>query len=189
MSFPFLSFRPDGIISHLSAGIQIRGAVYSSRPIPQLKQARLKLSDASPFSASVKLSFPVSSLDTHSFFSASQMLTVQLAFSRLWLRIQFSGPTVSSRIFISHRASLYNNKVTPLLFTVATRQSISSALNVLNVSIPAHLPDLYVLIYHDFGPINNLSHFDCRLYRCFIRFRILVLQIFLRYLPDIRHVD
>ena len=32
---------------------QIKGAVYNSRPIPQLKQARLKLSDAKPFSFSV----------------------------------------------------------------------------------------------------------------------------------------
>ena len=34
------------------AGIQIKGAVYSSLPTPQLKQARLKESDACPFSFS-----------------------------------------------------------------------------------------------------------------------------------------
>ena len=41
------------VMSHLSLLIQINGAVYSSRPIPQLVQARLKLSLARPFSASV----------------------------------------------------------------------------------------------------------------------------------------
>ena len=35
-----------------SDDIQINGAVYNSRPIPQFTQARLKLSEASPFSFS-----------------------------------------------------------------------------------------------------------------------------------------
>ena len=50
---------------------QIKGAVYNSLPIPTLKHARLKASEACPFSASVLLSVPTSSLQTQHFFSVS----------------------------------------------------------------------------------------------------------------------
>lgn len=52
-------------IWHFSAGTQMNGAVYSDLPIPQLKHARLKLSEASPFCASVLLSVPQSDFYTH----------------------------------------------------------------------------------------------------------------------------
>ena len=90
------------------------GAVYSSLPMPQLKHARLKLSDARPFAASVLDSVPVSSFSTQMPFSLSQMDTTQLAFSLEWCLCQFMGPTVSSRMFWSHRASLYSRSESQL---------------------------------------------------------------------------
>ena len=50
-----------------SAGNHIKGAVYNSRPMPQLKPARLKLSDASPFCPSMLLSAPQSHFQIHCF--------------------------------------------------------------------------------------------------------------------------
>ena len=61
----------------LAAGIQMNGAEYSSRPIPQLKHALLKLSDAWDFSFSVYPVVPTSCLDIHSPDSLSRISTVQ----------------------------------------------------------------------------------------------------------------
>ena len=48
-----------------SADMWASRVIEAEGPIPQLTQALLKLSDASPFSFSEKLSFPVSSFGTH----------------------------------------------------------------------------------------------------------------------------
>ena len=93
-------------VLNLSALTQIKGDVYSSLPMPQLKPARLKASLASPFSASVFDGVPTSSLLTHWAFSSSQMEIVQFALSRLCSRFQLNAPTASSSIAMSHLASL-----------------------------------------------------------------------------------
>ena len=68
---PFYCSGDQKLYVDLSFFTQMNGAVYSSRPIPQLTQALLKLSLARPLSASVFDSVPVSSLPIHSFLSSS----------------------------------------------------------------------------------------------------------------------
>ena len=126
--------------------------------MPQLKHARLKASDACPFSFSVLLSVPTSCFDTHSPLSV-RMLTVQnkLPFTTSWLRFQFSAPTTSSSSCISTRAFLYISKDTPLpSLTVPTRHSISSAFNVLKLKLLSFISEKLKFVSTGVSnPLNN----------------------------------
>ena len=130
--FPLSSFTVT-----FDIGIQINGAVYSSRPIPQFVQARLNESEAAPFNGSEYDGVPRSILDTHlpvssSFISTSQNITSPYI---TCFRFQFNGPKVSSRIFISTRASLYKSRVIPFSYIAPTLTSISSAIKR-RISLP-----------------------------------------------------
>ena len=130
------------VTTTLLAGIKMKGAVYSSLPIPRFTHALLNESEAALFSFSKSPVVPTSCLEIQVFFSGSQILTVQYREFPIiiWLLCQPYMPKTSSRIAWSTLAFLYNRSEIPFSPILPTLHSISSACKLLIFNSTAIVP-------------------------------------------------